>query len=166
LSRRVCSESVANGSIRQPKQEVAETIGCGALLVWPLVCAGVVLALFVWSPPESDLWVLALVILAALWFPQLYWSDQLWQLGDGLAARLEGREPKRLVRAIQRVVVNGESLRVTLLPLLIGAWIAAVPGDNSTLATAFVAVAGAAFAVIYWLQIDTEKARKADQPKP
>jgi hypothetical protein len=154
---------VAKGPIRRPKEEVAETIGCGALLVWPLVSAGVVIALFVWSPPDSGVWALALVVLAAVWFPQLYWSDQLWHLADGLAARLDRPEPSRRVRVLQRVLVTAESLRVTLLPLLIGAWIAAVPGDNATLAAGFLVVAAAAFALIYWLQMDAEN---SDQPEP
>jgi hypothetical protein len=154
------------GPIRRPKQEVAETIGCGALLVWPLVSAGAVLALFVWSPPESNTWLLALVVLAALWFPQLYWSDQLWHLADGLAARLDRPEPNRRLRAVQRVLVVAESLRVTLLPLLIGAWIAAFPSGNSTLATGFLIVAAAGFALIYWLQIEAENSEDSDQPKP
>ena len=67
------------------------------------------------------------------------------------------------MRVLQRVLVTAESLRVTLLPLLIGAWIAAVPGDNATLAAGFLVVAAAAFALIYWLQMDAEN---SDQPEP
>jgi hypothetical protein len=134
-------------------------IGCGAVLVWPLVSAAVVIPLFVWSRPESNVWVLAVVILAALWFPQIYWSDELWAIADGLAARLDRSRTNIWLLAVQRVLVNAESLRVTVIPLLIGAWVAAFPGENPTLGAVFMLAAAATLAGIYWLQIDSERQR-------
>jgi len=136
----LCSDTVAK-RYRPTRREAAESIGCLVLLLWPVVSAVVVLALFIWSPSGSLVWVLALVILAVLLIPQLVWADTLWDAADRQASRLERDEPNFFMRNVQGIVIDEEGFRATVLPLLIGAGVAAFPGQNPTLAAGFLIAA-------------------------